>query len=209
VHGEENIRRALKDNSGVILLGAHFGSFEIIRALGEHQPNLRIAMAMFEDNARKIRATMTAINPALVNDIIALGHVDTMLQIQQRLEQGALVGLLADRSPHREALLEVAFLGAPAQFPLGPMRLAAVLRKPVVFMSGEYLGGNRYAIHFERLADFSAVQREGRQAATIDAIHAYARCLENHCRRQPYNWFNFFDFWRTMPPAGPQINSET
>jgi predicted LPLAT superfamily acyltransferase len=209
VHGEDIIRDVIKNNSGVILLGAHFGSFEIIRALGEHQPNLRIAMAMFEDNARKIRATMTAINPALVNDIIALGHVDTMLQIQQRLEQGALVGLLADRSPHREALLEVAFLGAPAQFPLGPMRLAAVLRKPVVFMSGEYLGGNRYAIHFERLADFSAVQREGRQAATIDAIHAYARCLENHCRRQPYNWFNFFDFWRTMPPAGPQINSET
>lgn len=207
IHGEDIIRTALRDDTGVILLGAHFGSFEIIRALGEHQPGLRIAMAMFEENARKIRTTMTAINPQLANDIIPLGHVDTMLQVQQRLENGTLVGLLADRSPHRDALLEVDFLGAPAQFPLGPMRLAAVLRKQVVFMSGEYLGGNRYAIHFEPLADFSHVQRADRQRAVVDAIHAYARCLERHCRRQPYNWFNFFDFWRIMP-AAPSSRTE-
>jgi predicted LPLAT superfamily acyltransferase len=208
VHGEDLVQEVIKNNSGVILLGAHFGSFEIIRALGDRQPDLQIAMAMFEDNARKIRATMTAINPALPNDIIPLGQVDTMLQVQQRLEQGALVGLLADRSPHREALLEVDFLGAPAHFPLGPMRLAAVLRKPVVFMSGEYLGGNRYAIHFEPLADFAGVERADRPAAVAAAIRAYARCLERHCRQQPYNWFNFFDFWRIMPSTTPSPRAE-
>jgi predicted LPLAT superfamily acyltransferase len=208
IHGEDIIREVIADNSGVILLGAHFGSFEIIRALGEHQPGLHIAMAMFEENARKIRATLTAINPRLANDIVPLGHVDTMLHIQQRLENGALVGLLADRSPHQEAMLDVDFLGDTAQFPLGPMRLAAVLRKPVVFMSGEYLGGNRYAIHFERVADFSNVERAQRQAAVVAAIHAYVRLLERHCLQQPYNWFNFFDFWRTVPAPSPSQRIE-
>lgn len=208
IHGEDVIRATLQKNEGAILLGAHFGSFEIIRALGEHQPGLHIAMAMFEENARKIRTTMTAINPSLANDIIALGHVDTMLQVQQRLENGALVGLLADRSPHVEAMLEVEFLGAPAQFPLGPMRLAAVLRKPVVFMTGEYLGGNRYAIHFERVADFSKVERSERQAAVVAAIHAYVRLLERHCLAQPYNWFNFFDFWHVATPAAHQLSQQ-
>jgi len=33
------------------------------------------------------------------------------------------------------------------------MRLAAMLKRPVLFLSGLYLGGIRYAIHFERLAD--------------------------------------------------------
>lgn len=199
IHGEDVIRSVLQQNAGAVLLGAHFGSFEILHALGERQPDLHVAMAMFEDNARKIGSTMAAINPQLVNDIIPLGQIDTMLRIQQRLEGGALVGMLADRSPHRDALIEIDFLGAPAQFPLGPMRLAAVLRQRVVFMSGEYLGGNRYAIHFEPLADFSTVERGDRQAAVVAAIHAYARCLERHCRAQPYNWFNFFDFWRIMP----------
>jgi len=204
VHGEADMQALLKNNSGVILLGAHFGSFEIIRALGERQPNLQIAMAMFEDNARKINAALAAINPDLAHHVIPLGHVDTMLQIQQRLESGAWIGLLADRSPQREALLSCDFLGAPAQFPLGPMRLAAVLQKPVVFMSGEYLGDNRYAIHFEPLIDFTGIARNDRQTAIAAALHSYVRCLERHCLRQPYNWFNFFDFWQPTPAASAQ-----
>jgi len=92
--------------------------------------------------------------------------------------------------------LRVPFLGADAEFPVGPMRLAAMLKRPVLFMSGLYLGGNRYAIHFERLADFSHLERPGRDAAIQSAVVAYAACLERHCRAAPYNWFNFFDFWR-------------
>ncbi|HSB96883.1 MAG TPA: hypothetical protein VLC91_10555 [Spongiibacteraceae bacterium] len=204
VHGEAAMQALLKKNSGVILLGAHFGSFEIIRALGERQPDLQIAIAMFEDNARKINAALSAINPNLAQHVIPLGHIDTMLQIQQRLESGAWIGLLADRSPQQEALLSCDFLGAPAQFPLGPMRLAAVLQKPVVFMSGEYLGGNRYAIHFEPLIDFAGVERSERRAAVAAAIQTYVGCLEQHCQRQPYNWFNFFDFWQPAPAASSQ-----
>jgi predicted LPLAT superfamily acyltransferase len=121
--------------------------------------------------------------------------------VQERLRQGALIGMLADRSPHRDAALTLDFLGAPAQFPLGPMRLAAVLGQRVVFMSGAYLGGNRYAIHFEPIADFSALARSERERAVAQAVAGYARCLERHCRSQPYNWFNFFDFWKSAGVA--------
>lgn len=203
VRGEAELRALIAQHQGLILLGAHFGSFEIVRALGEHQAGLHVAVAMFEDNARKINAAMAAINPALQHDVIALNQIDTMLQIQQRLESGALIGMLADRSPRLEAMHSCDFLDAPAQFPQGPMRLAAVLQKPVLFMSGEYLGGNRYVLHFEPLADFSNVERSQRQAAITAAIQAYVNCLEKHCRQQPFNWFNFFDFW----PAAPAVKS--
>ena len=62
------------------------------------------------------------------------------------------------------------------------------------------MGGNRYAIHFEPLADFTDIGREQRDAAIRQAVAAYAECLERHCRAQPFNWFNFIDFWQ--PPAG-------
>ena len=29
-----------------------------------------------------------------------------------------------------------------------------------------------------------------------DAIERYAAVLDRYCRSDPYNWFNFFDFWR-------------
>lgn len=79
--------------------------------------------------------------------------------------------------------------------------MAAVLRRPVIFMAGLYLGGNRYAVHFEPLADFSDTPREERDAAIEAAIGRYAILLERHCRESPYNWFNFFDFWRAAPGA--------
>ena len=44
-------------------MGAHLGSFEMIGSVARQQPALRIAMAMYEENARKINAMLRAINP--------------------------------------------------------------------------------------------------------------------------------------------------
>jgi predicted LPLAT superfamily acyltransferase len=119
-----------------------------------------------------------------------------MLAARDKLDQGYLVGMLADRSLGKDPTLACEFLGGPAPFPLGPFRMAAMLRRPVFFMAGLYLGGNRYRIHFERLADFTAIRREDRDAAISGAIRTYAARLEHHCRQAPYNWFNFYDFWQ-------------
>jgi len=154
-------------------------------------------MVMYEENARKLNAALAAINPAAAQEIIPLGQIDSMLRVQACLDEGMVLGVLGDRTLGGDPTLRVPFLGADAEFPVGPMRLAAMLKRPVLFMSGLYLGGNRYAIHFERLADFSDVDRSGREAAIQSAVADYAACLERHCRAAPYNWFNFFDFWRT------------
>ncbi|MFZ3175802.1 MAG: acyl-CoA synthetase [Thiobacillus sp.] len=201
VHGEDVIRDVLSAGQGAILMGAHLGSFEVVRAIGRRQPGLRVAMVMYEENARKLNAVLAAINPAAVQDIIPLGQIDSMLRVQACLDQGMVLGVLGDRTLGGDPTLRVPFLGEDAEFPLGPMRLAAMLKRPVLFMSGLYLGGNRYAIHFERLADFSALERSGRDAAIRGAVAAYAACLERHCRAAPYNWFNFFDFWRPKDAA--------
>ncbi|MDP2029090.1 MAG: acyl-CoA synthetase [Thiobacillus sp.] len=196
VHGREVFDAAYTRGQGLFLMGAHMGSFELVRAVGRQQPGLRVAMVMYEENARQINAALAAINPTAVQDIIPLGRLDSMLQVQARLDEGVVLGVLADRALDTGPTLTLPFLGEPAAFPLGSMRLAAMLKRPVVFMTGLYLGGNRYAIHFEALADFTHVERAGRDAAIESAVVAYAACLERHCAATPYNWFNFFDFWR-------------
>lgn len=197
VHGEDVIKEVLAAGRGAFLMGAHMGSFEMARAIGRRQPGLRVAMVMYEENARKLNAALAAINPAAAQEIIPLGQIDSMLRVQASLDEGMVLGVLGDRTLGGDPTLRVPFLGADAEFPVGPMRLAAMLKRPVLFMSGLYLGGNRYAIHFERLADFSDVDRPGREAAIQSSVADYAARLERHCRAAPYNWFNFFDFWRT------------
>jgi len=71
-----------------------------------------------------------------------------------------------------------------------------MLRRPVFFMAGLYLGGNRYQVRFERLADFSSIPRERRQAEIDEAMRRYAAKLEALVRESPWNWFNFYDFWQ-------------
>ena len=203
VHGEETLQQLLAGGQGLFLMGAHLGSFEVIRALGRKHTDLRIAMVMHQENAQKINAMLAAINPEAVQDIIGMGHMDSMLKVRERLDDGYVVGMLADRTPGNEALVPVQILGATALLPSGPFRMAAMLRRPVIFMTGLYMGGNRYAIHFEPLADFSALASGQRDAAVHAAMARYAGLLDQYCRAAPYNWFNFFDFWPHDTAARP------
>jgi predicted LPLAT superfamily acyltransferase len=65
----------------------------------------------------------------------------------------------------------------------------------VIFMTGLYRGGNRYHVVFRPLADFSQPAAGGREAAVRAAVERYVALLEEYCRSDPYNWFNFYDFW--------------
>jgi predicted LPLAT superfamily acyltransferase len=193
--GTEALMQEAASAPGALLVGGHLGSFEVLRALGKGRAGFKVAMMMYEGNAQKINATLNAINPQASQDIVSLGRMASMLEVRERLDAGYLVGMLADRFLGDAGQLNCDFLGQPAALPVGPWRAAAMMRRPVFFMVGLYMGGNRYRIHFERLVDFSQVPRGEREAAIERAAADYADRLTHYCRQAPYNWFNFFDFW--------------
>jgi predicted LPLAT superfamily acyltransferase len=192
----EQAMLAQANGRGSLLLGAHMGSFEVIHSLSRQHAGLRVAMAMYEENARKIGGSMAAINPNVVPDIVSLGQIDAMLNIAERLEKGGYVGVLGDRTLGNEPVQAVTVLGQRAYLPVGPMRAAAILRCPVFFIAGLYRGKNNYHVVFEPVADFSVITVGSRNLAVRAAIDRYAAVLDHYCRSDPYNWFNFFDFWR-------------
>ena len=221
--GVEAIMLPFTRGDGVLACGAHIGSFEALRMVG-HDKGLKVAMIMYEDNARLINDALAAIAPQAELHTIALGRLDAMLVLARWLDAGGVAGMLADRtlaaggagagtatrtgsstgptavdargSAQRSRRVVLPFLGRPARFADGPFRLAAVLRRKVVFMAGLYKGGNRYELRFAELADFSAAFGPGqRDAAVRQALERYVETLEALCREAPYNWFNFYDFW--------------
>jgi predicted LPLAT superfamily acyltransferase len=196
LEGEPLILAQSDSGRGALLMGAHMGSFEVMHSLGRRQRGLKVTMAMYEENARKINAALAAINPHLKSDIVSLGRIDAMLNIAERLDRGAFVGVLGDRTLGPEPVQAVTLLGERAYLPTGPMRAAAILRCPVFFMAGLYRGKNNYHVVFEPVADFSSTPAAVRHVAVRSAIERYAAVLDQHCRRDPYNWFNFYDFWR-------------
>ena len=195
VHGEEIVEEIRQRGNGCMLFGAHIGSFEVARAIGRRERKVPISLLMYEENARKIRASLAAINPDLATEVIGLGRLDSLIAVAERLSHGHFIGVLADRNIDGKDLVRYDFLGAPAAFPQGPFRVAMMLQSPVVLMVGIYRGGRTYEVFFELLADAST-SRPRDVAAWIDsAMRRYVARLEYHCREAPFNWFNFYDFW--------------
>lgn len=194
-HNENLVLDMVARGEGCFLLGAHMGSFEVIRSFGGDARGMRVSLVMYEENARKLNSVLNAVKPDLALQIIALGKVDAMLKVEQALARGEFVGMLGDRSIAGEGTLTCPFLGSPASFPLGPFRLAAMLERPIVLMFGLYRGGNRYDIHFERLGHMAHEGRENRSALMEQSVRRYVERLEHYCRLAPYNWFNFYDYW--------------
>ena len=217
VIGRDNVRAAmhegLRARRGAFVFGSHIGSFEAIRAAGRDELDLRLSVVMYEDNARQLNRVLAAINPRLSESVIPLGRVDSMLRVKRALDDGGFVGMLPDRTLAEEsgsnAVHEATLLGARVSIPTGPFRMAAMLRRPVIFIIGLYRGGNRYEIHYENLFDFSdespaagADRSVTVNAAIATAIERYVARLEHFCKSAPYNWFNFYDYWNDAEQAG-------
>jgi len=199
VRGLDLLRGTLAKGRGCLLLGAHLGSFELLRTLApEHR--LPVNAVMYEENAANITEVLnTQLDPTLRERVIVSGEVDTMLRIAECVSRGELVGVLGDRSAGSEKTVTCRFFGRDAAFPQGPLRLALSLRVPVYWVAGLYEGGKRYVIHLEPFCEEPNADRAERAAWTREWTQRYAERLEHFCRLAPYNWFNFYDFWSRSP----------
>jgi predicted LPLAT superfamily acyltransferase len=178
----------------VLLFGAHFGSFEVLRSIGAAQSPARVRVLMHEANARKLNETLGTVSKFASRDVIILGRPETMLEVRDALAVGEIVGLLADRAVANDRVVECDFLGARVSFPQGPFILASVVQVPVVLFSAVCDGHGAYRVRFERFAG----SRERTPASIAGQVQRYASWLEEKCRADPFNWFNFYDFF--APP---------
>lgn len=195
ITGLETLHAAAERGQGLVLLGAHMGSFEALRAVGGAGAPVEVRMLMHTANAGPADALFDSLDPARRAAVIELGRPEAMLAAREAIERGGVVGMLADRAPHDERMIAVDFLGAPAPFPGGPMTLAAVLHAPVVLGFGLWLGPRRYLLRFEAFAPGIDLPRDRREDALRGWIARYAERLGEVCRAHPYNWFNFYDVW--------------
>jgi len=198
--GLAELTRALTQSRGCLLFGAHLGSFEALRCMGRQSP-VPVKVLMYRGNSGPYTNLVEALDPSLCHDIIDIGEPDSMLRVRESLQRGEMVGILADRAPGSDKMLAVPFLGAPAAFPTGPLRLAAALGAPVVLFFGIRTGPRRYTIYFEHFADRVALDQGDRAAQTAIWLQRYTNRLEHYCRCYPFNWFNFYDFWDDRPQS--------
>lgn len=199
VHDRETFLEHVDSGRGAILLGAHLGSFEALRALAVGKYDFPVRVLMYSDHNQGITRVLEALNPGVAASVIPLGRTETLIQARECLDRGELIATLGDRVAESDKTVACNFLGDTARFPQGPLLLAAVLRVPVILCFGLYRGGNRYDIVFEPFAETIEAPRGQRDEALAQWVQRYADRLEARVREAPYNWFNFYDFWDDTP----------
>lgn len=183
---------------GCVLLASHFGSFDAMRVMGVREQSLPVRILLDIQHNPNALKLIQRLDPQLAKGVIdARTPGPTLaLLLSECIAQGELVGIMADRSGTGESTVMHHFFGKPAPFPLGCWQLASVLKAPVIACFGIYQGGNRYALHFELIAEQLGTGRRDRSQAIAAGMEHYCQRLETHARQYPFNWFNFYDFWQ-------------
>lgn len=197
MNGLDELTSRIRPDRGVLLIGSHIGSFEVLRVAAAERPDVKVRVVLDTQQTPALTELLHAINPEIGRNVIDASRPSTeiVLALGEALREGALTTLLGDRARPHEATIVVDFMGAPAAFPVAPFVIGSVLKVPLVLCFGLYRGGNRYDLHFEAFSDELVLPRRARRAELRTVVQRYASRLEHYVRQDPYNWFNWHDFW--------------
>jgi predicted LPLAT superfamily acyltransferase len=208
VHGLADLTSRMRADRGVLLLGAHVGSFEALRVLASERPDVKVCALLDTQKTPAMTQILHSLNPAVAKNVIDASRPgpEIVLALGEALNEGALVTLLADRARAGEETVMADFMGTPAPFPVAPFLIGSLLKVPLVMCIGMYRGDNRYDLYFEVLADEVVLPRGERKAALSHVVQRYATRLEHYVRQDPYNWFNWHDFWKIEHDGGAEAS---
>jgi predicted LPLAT superfamily acyltransferase len=194
----ERFQKVKEAGRGGVFISSHLGNMEVCRALGQKVLGLKLNVLVHTKHSENFNRLMHETNKNSAISVIEVTDFgpDTAMMLSNKVSKGEFVVIVGDRIPvgPSERITFVNFFGKPAPFPQGPFILAALLKCPVysIFcMKSEGL----YNVLFERLAQSIEMPRTNREEVLEKWLSRYAERLEDYCLRDPYQWYNFFDFW--------------
>ncbi len=202
------IGRDLAENRGVFLICSHLGNIEALRAAFLALPraeSAKLNIIMSLTQTEKFNRIMRKINPAAGDCLISVNSAgpDVAMLAEEKIGRGEIVVMAADRAPqtqNRGATFHD-FIGAPAAFPDGAFRFVGALGCPVFAV---FLLESPEKPFAPELSMFPLEVPAGTPARAAAKIRQakFVSILEELTLKNPYQWFNFFDFWRA--PENPK-----
>lgn len=199
-----DLDKAMEDPRGAVIVVSHIGNVEVSRALLDPAVRRRLLVLVHTRHAANYNRALREINPETALNTLQVTELDaaTAVVLKERVDQGDWIVIAGDRVPvsGRDRVSLAPFLGRPAPFPQGPFILAALMDCPVytLFCRRE---GTGFHLSAARLAERVTLPRGRRMEALDGYVADFARALEEQALLDPYQWYNFFDFWAMQEGA--------
>ena len=85
MHGVDVALEEVAKGRGCILLGAHLGSFEVMRMLAMIDDRVEVKVLMYQDHNATLTNLIYSLNPHFSDSIIPIGAIDSLLRVQECL----------------------------------------------------------------------------------------------------------------------------
>ena len=119
--------------------------------------------------------------------------MQAMLDIARALQNNEVVIIMVDRVKEPKKVVEVNFLGRKTLFHSGGFEIAHMRKAPILACDIVRAGDQKIKIEF---SDIITSSKEKKAEIIQDLAQQYADFLEIVVREYPWQWFNFFDFWK-------------
>ncbi len=197
--GVEEFKQVAQAGKGGVLLTAHIGNFQIATALFEEKISDRVAIVIYRGEEAQLQKLLDRGSGKLPR-MITVGNDDlSSLEILRALREGWLVAMQGDR-PIDAQQVRVPFFGRDAAFPIGPFAIAAISGAPLISTFCRQVGPRTYQFVADAPRTLAFTRGRARDEQLKEWAGAYAKRLEEIVREDPYQWFNFYDFWGSTPP---------
>ncbi len=189
VDGNDVFNMLLKGEKGFVQLSSHVGSYEMAGYFINVEHKIMNALVYAGESPVVMQNRKQMMSANHINMILVGNDFNHIVEINAALDRGEVVSIPADRIFGSQKSLTCQFLGCDAHLPLGPFKVAKRKNVPItaVFVMKEALNNYRVKIvpiHYESIDSEQQIAQR------------FAYQLENIVREYPWQWFNFFDFWK-------------
>jgi len=119
--------------------------------------------------------------------------MQAMLDIARALQNNEVVIIMVDRVQELNKTVEVTFLGRKTLFHSGGFEIANMRKVPMLGCDVVRTGDNGIKVEFSNII---RSDKSKKSEVIQDLAQQYALFLEKVVKEYPYQWFNFFDFWK-------------
>jgi predicted LPLAT superfamily acyltransferase len=192
---EAEVLELLKEKP-VIFLMSHIGFWEISMA-GSIRFN-RIMNVLVDKNVDKDkRKSFYDLQESKFHLINVSASYGGMIEATNALLRGEVIGVTGDRAEQWRTMT-LPFLGSPAKFPIIAEQLSVATGVPVIALFASKVKKFTIFLEWKDIsADILGDKQLSKEEQIAKMLECYANELEKHVQEHPYNWFNFFDFWKT------------
>ncbi len=189
--GIDLLKTLLQEKKGGILISAHVGNFEIAEKFFEDiDLNCQINLVTTDLEHSVIKKYLDSIGEeSKIKFILVKDDMSHIFDINNALRNNALICFTGDRYFEGAKTMKADLLGKEALFPAGPFAIASRLKVPVVFVYVMKEPHLHYHLYARECSDFKI-----RDSQAI--LESYTQSVTKIVKKYPYQWFNFFDFWK-------------